>query len=80
MEVGESVGTAVAAAGSEVVGAREEVLDAGVVSPGGGEVERRVAGIRMKCESNRLSLDCQNPDLSLLMQLLVSSGDTFWAD
>ena len=48
MEVGESIG----AVGSEVVGAREEVLDAGVVSPGGGEVERRVAGIRMKCESN----------------------------
>ena len=40
MEVGEAVG----AVGPEVVDAGEEVLHAGVVTPGRGEVERRVAG------------------------------------
>ena len=39
MEVGESVG----AVGPEVADAGEEVLHAGVVPPGRGEVQRRVA-------------------------------------
>ena len=55
MEVGESVG----AIGPEVVDAGEEILHAGVVPPGRGEVERRVAG-RESCAGSTCLKDSRN--------------------